>query len=519
MTMPPDGRLDTDCSGDGRAVIDNGAHEEGRAVAVQPDGKLVVAGVRSGEWYAARLNADCTLDTSFNSPNGYIAFTQGGGYDYASAIAIQDDGKIVLVGRGSDAGAVARLNANGTLDTATFGGGTGRVVTTIPAAFDEPDFYSVAIQDDGRIVVVGEVAFGAGNPENLILRYLPDGSLDTSFSGDGWDASMGGDSFDDVLLTSTGMILAAGSDNFGTHMQVAAFDSSGSLDTAWNGSGVINVAAGLFAPGSGTGAHSLAELADGRIVAVGDNDAGGDWSISIARFLADGTLDTSFQGDGAMVYNPTPDRELVEVFVTATGHLFLAGRVQSGCCWSDVLAARLTAAGAPDPSFDGDGFATAEAGGDPGSNGGLGAAQLAGDEIVVVGQAHVTFNQSLGVVQFGGASVSDYANLGGGGDTDWSSGPTTNAFGACLRAVGGGATVDGSTWATDSVDGDCADGDGDPWRAIPATTGLAAARVANSPSTSTTSRVDLAFGFKASQSQSPGAYVAPIVFEVVAPAA
>ena len=123
------------------------------------------------------------------------------------------------------------------------------------------------------------------------------------------------------------------------------------------------------------------------------------------------------------------------------------------------------------------------------------------------------------VQQFGTIQVSDYEASGDGDDTDWSSSNvTTNMFGACLRSVAGGALLDGTTWARDTVDGDCADGDADPWKPIVATPGTAGAKVATAPSLSTAAQVNIAFGLRTSTSQAPGRYVAPLAIEVVAPA-
>jgi hypothetical protein len=116
------------------------------------------------------------------------------------------------------------------------------------------------------------------------------------------------------------------------------------------------------------------------------------------------------------------------------------------------------------------------------------------------------------VMRHGGQRINDY----GGADT-WG-GAGANSFGACLADAANGATVDVSTWAEDTTGGTCADGDADPWEAIPADVNDPAAKVAEAPALSTTARADIIFGLRTATSQAPGRYVAPITFDVLAPA-
>ena len=123
-----DGTPDTTFSGDGKQTVNFGGVDNALGVAIQPDGKIVVAGTGGGgnDMVVARLNADGSPDTSFSPPDG-LAFVNFGGNDAANAMALQPDGKIVLVGStdavGSGDFAVARLNADGTPDTSFSGDG------------------------------------------------------------------------------------------------------------------------------------------------------------------------------------------------------------------------------------------------------------------------------------------------------------------------------------------------------------------------------------------------------------
>jgi uncharacterized delta-60 repeat protein len=131
-----------------------------------------------------RYNADGSLDTGFGGGDGIVTTSISAGDDKAHGLALQADGKIIVVGETSGNGkdfAVLRYNADGSLDT-SFGGGDG-IVTTDFAGGSFDVAYRVVVQADGRIVVGG--ASGSGTTDFAVARYLADGSLDTSFSGDG----------------------------------------------------------------------------------------------------------------------------------------------------------------------------------------------------------------------------------------------------------------------------------------------------------------------------------------------
>ena len=204
-----DGSLDTSFSGDGKETTDLGGWEHGRAVAIQ-NGKIVVAGTSlhgaDGNFALARYNPDGSLDTSF-SGDGIQTSDFGVRHD-AHAVAIQADGKIVVAGvSDSDDGnfALARYNDDGTLDPSFSGDGW---QTT---DFGGRDYgHSMALGADGRIVVAGESAV-----DFALARYNPDGTLDTSFSGDGKTTTdFGGlDRAFDLALQPDGKIVAAGTHN------------------------------------------------------------------------------------------------------------------------------------------------------------------------------------------------------------------------------------------------------------------------------------------------------------------
>jgi uncharacterized delta-60 repeat protein len=208
-----DGTPDNSFSGDGRETIDFGGRDDnGAAVKVQPDGKILVAGSSGGvgaagfDFALIRLNPNATLDGSF-SGDGRQLTDFGGVQDAVGGMELQPNGKVVLSGSSditpSSGFALARYNANGTPDgsfssdgrqAVDFGGGAG------PA---------VAVQGDGRIVVAGR-----SDPGNFALaRFNVNGALDGSFSGDGKQATDFNRRADEALavaLQSDGKIVAAG---------------------------------------------------------------------------------------------------------------------------------------------------------------------------------------------------------------------------------------------------------------------------------------------------------------------
>ena len=212
-----DGTLDPTFEGDGKVRTSFVGGAAASDVAIQPDGRIVVAGMSDDRFALARYEADGTLDDSFGG-DGRVKFGFGVAFQGARGVAIQDDGAIVVAGHASDftspsvaeavGFAVARLDVNGAFDP-SFGGGTGKVLT--PFAGYAGSASDVAIQDDGRIVAVG-----SGGPDPAwfaVARYLTDGSLDGSFGGDGMVNTCACGFYpvaNAVAIQANGRIMAAG---------------------------------------------------------------------------------------------------------------------------------------------------------------------------------------------------------------------------------------------------------------------------------------------------------------------
>jgi uncharacterized delta-60 repeat protein len=213
-----DGDLDTTFGTGGIATTHLGSlYDYGESVALQSDGKIVTAGYfyngTDYDFALVRYNNDGTLDTSF-SGDGIVTTDIGNLGDFATSIAIQSDGKIIVAGNSLTSGnykfALVRYNTDGTLDTSF--SGDGKVTTALGVSDDR--FYSIGLQSDGKIVAAGSSYDDTGSIFDFALvRYNTDGTSDSSFSGDGKViTAISGleDSATSVVLQSDGKIVAAG---------------------------------------------------------------------------------------------------------------------------------------------------------------------------------------------------------------------------------------------------------------------------------------------------------------------
>lgn len=288
----PDGSLDTGFGGDGKAMTAFGILND---VAIQPDGKIVAAGFWNNitppdRPVLIRYNTDGSLDSSFSGDGKVLAVDS----IFPNAVAIQADGKIVSVGQTGTDFIVARHNADGSLDP-TFDG-DGKVTTEVTAYGDTPA--AVAIQPDGKIVVVGSTGLSV-TPRPGVVRYNPNGSLDLTFDGDGIAIPSSGPSTnlhpDSVALQSDGKIVVAG-----TEFGVVRFNTNGSLDTTFGG-GDGHVSTSIGTGNSAT--KSVRIQNDGKIVVGGSATVNNRGVFAIARYNPNGTLDLTFDSDGKATFD------------------------------------------------------------------------------------------------------------------------------------------------------------------------------------------------------------------------
>lgn len=319
---------------------------------------------------AVAVAAPGDLDPSFDGDGRVV--TDLGGFAGAEGMAVQPDGRIVTIGYGysdetSGDFTLTRYNADGSLDP-TFGGDG--IVTTDFVGANNDEGHGVALQPDGKIVAVGGSTDWGGNGQWAAARYLPDGSLDPSF-GEGGKVltEIDVDAIETaqaVLVQPDGRILAGGSS--GGVWSLVRWDSAGVPDPGFGGDGRVTT---TFGP---TCCHGVADIAlqgDGRIVAAGSADG-----LAVTRYLPDGTLDTTFDGDGRVT---TGTGGGSAVALQGDGRIVVAGSEGNS-----FLVSRFTTAGAPDPGFDGDGRVTTSFG--PEEGGGADLAVQSDGRLVVAGR-------------------------------------------------------------------------------------------------------------------------------------
>jgi uncharacterized delta-60 repeat protein len=357
------------------------------AMAVQSDGKMVLVGSCSNgvnsDFCVARLNVDGTLDTSFDGPsggNGKFLLPMGTDDDLARAVAIQPDDKIVIAGACASAGGrlnfcVARLHPDGTPDSSFVGpDGTanGAFLLSISSAQYSDSARSITLQTDGKIVVVGSCGGSTGPLYFCLARFNANGSLDGSFNGPG---TPGNGKFllpnnvafseygNDVAVQSDGKIVIVGQCTNVNAPSLSTFclarlNADGSFDTSFDGPGGApgNGKFALSISGSYDSGTALALQPDGKIVVVGS--CGASPAFCLARLNSDGSLDTRFDGpngvaNGKFLLTKSATTESAyAVALQSDGKIVLAGV----CTTASVEAfcvARLNADGSLDASFDG----------------------------------------------------------------------------------------------------------------------------------------------------------------------
>lgn len=348
------GQLDSTFGSGGKVTTQIGPGDFSSAgMALQPDGKIVVVGsVSSGsnlDFAVARYTSLGAVDTGFGSA-GKTSFSFEGGEEQARRVALQSDGKIVVVGwaehEDHEDFAVARLNPNGSLDS-TFDG-DGRLLTS----FGDGDHNAqdVRIQSDGKIVVAGD-AFIGDDSDFGVARYNIDGSLDSTFSSDGQVTTDVGDEENEVveavLIQPDGKIVAIGTQSiplnrsdFRKFPVLMRYTASGALDSTF-GSGGIST----FDPGRDISidVRGAALQTNGKIVLAGDVVTEDGQQLALLRYTSAGNLDTTFNGDGTLsAFFNGQDAVVRGVAIQADGKIVAAGGVFTGEDTESVAVTRYT---------------------------------------------------------------------------------------------------------------------------------------------------------------------------------
>jgi len=336
-----DGSLDTTFGTGGKVFTAIGSTGQSYAVALQSDGKIVAAGFAgngaNNDFAIARYNTNGTLDTTFDN-DGIVIVPIGAGRDEAYAVAVQTDGRIVVGGQSNngtnDQIALVRLNNNGSLDNSF--DGDGKVTTPVTSGSEYA--FALRIQPDGKIVTGGV----SGNPniDFLIARFNTTGSLDTTFgTGGKVFTDFGGNDYVTALaLSPEGRIVAAGytNANSASDFAVARYNTDGSPDTSFDGDGkAVKVDAS-----SRDEAFAVAVQPNGGILLGGSSTVNGNQDFSLVRFNFNGSLDKAFGTNGKTTTNVGQMEDVIRALaIQSDGNVIAAGYKQiSGQAYNFAVA-------------------------------------------------------------------------------------------------------------------------------------------------------------------------------------
>lgn len=356
--------LDPTFDGDGWVALDFGGTDIAFAAAIQPNGKMVLAGTsrysravtRNSHFSLARINTHGSLDISFDI-DGKLT-TDFGDVDAARGVALQPDGKFVVAGDSGGLIAVARYLPNGSLDTSFDGDGKATRAGIGPVD-SEVYSYAVAveIQSDGKVVVAGSSEnYWTADPvpryesRFIVIRFKSDGGLDNSFGGDG---KVAGDVFRsqhplanafDMTIQADGRILVVGAAHDGNgpyyNPALVRFTKEGDLDGSFGSEGRV-----ITDFGANGGAAAVKLQPDGNIYVAGwktikrGSQPGEIFALS--RYKPDGSIDTSFQNGGSVTPDLGVDWEAHDLALQPDGRVLVAGMLEHRAHPMDFGLARL----------------------------------------------------------------------------------------------------------------------------------------------------------------------------------
>jgi uncharacterized delta-60 repeat protein len=409
-------------------------------VAVDGDSRIFVA---TTNFIVARLTATGTLDSMYGS-GGQTTITPGFN-GIATGLAVDATGGAILtgtVGVGSFFGgediAVARLTSTGTMDSSFGSGGA----TTInlgagggPLQRAENEAAAVAVDPLGGLVVAGRFT-PSNNPFAVAVVHLSStGTLDSSFGSNGAAFSALNDGQSDSALgmavTPDGRVLV--SDSSGT---LDRFTSTGLPDDTWGLGGRVAILGPTLVPTIDSAVGLTTTQPDGKLIVVGTSNGP---NLSVARYNADGSLDTSFNGDGVqrILVNSILNLDPSAVTVDGSGRIVVVGHIDTVNRQQQLFAAlRLNADGTPDATFGNYGLATFSVGSGSALDGAAGVAIDASNRIVIVGSTYTSSTSANFAVARLNAGGSLDSSFGNGGVTTIDFGGLDTAAAVALDTTG-----------------------------------------------------------------------------------
>jgi uncharacterized delta-60 repeat protein len=399
------GDADTGFSGDPcicRTTDFSSDSDSAEDVIVQPNGKVVAVGYAArtdsfiSDFGLARYRLNGNLDTGFGElGNGKVTTTLTDGGDGARGVALQPNGKIVVVGE-ADSGAytdfgIARYNRDGTLDTSF--SGDGKKTSHLSDSHDNA--YAVAPAPHGKVVVAGVISDddnsdGDTGDDFAVVRYRRKGGLDKTFSDDGIKSIDFGGDFDegrDVVLQPDGKILVTGRGQGKvdeTDFAVARLRTNGRLDKTFSKDGKQTADSGLL----GADIPEAVKLqSTGRIVLAGTVHATegdtSDENFGAARFKAGGALDKDFGTDGWSFVSETDDDSPNDMAIQKDDKIIVVG--SDDFFNLNFMIVRIKKNGDPDPQWGDEGIVIHDLGD---ASAAYGVAITPDDKVVAAGERY-----------------------------------------------------------------------------------------------------------------------------------
>ncbi|HEU4507529.1 MAG TPA: delta-60 repeat domain-containing protein, partial [Pyrinomonadaceae bacterium] len=322
----PDGSLDPNFGVGGKVRTGiSGGSDEVEALVIQPDGKIVAVGTANQVFALARYNTDGSLDNSFGSA-GKLTTEFFESNDAAQAVALQPDGKIVVAGRvltstGRQRFALARYNSNGTLDNSF--GSAGKLVEFFHNELFDARAFAILLQSDSKIIAGGWASGPQGGTDFALARYNPDGTLDNTFGTAGKVTTdflnRGNEQINHLAVQPDGKIIATGfSDLRGSDDRFALvrYNQDGSVDNSF---GVEGKVTSTFFPDFDCSIEEIELQPDGKIVAVGWALFTGGNHFALARYTSDQLATPTPTPSPTPTPGPTPSPAPLELLMDDSG--------------------------------------------------------------------------------------------------------------------------------------------------------------------------------------------------------